>query len=289
MSGTSALVIGDELGPRARRGVAIASAISAVLLAGVAWVIYSRLRSKGQLTGRKWHFLAVAGVRSRLLGGLVATLKVAAIAMVLAMAVGALLALGRLAPQRAARVVAGTIVELFRAVPLLLLILFVARQFPKWGLPLAAFWYLVIGLVAYNSAVLAEVFRAGILSLDRGQTEASQALGMGWWQTMGLVVVPQAGRRMMPAIVNQLVTLLKDTSLGFILPYEELLRRSQLVGNSFKLNSPLLQATVVAAVMYLVVNLVLSRVARLLEVRQRRSPVGPDPMPADPSGLPANE
>jgi len=279
------LVIGDELGPRAKRVVGGVSILSLLGIVALGMLAYQRLQAKGQLEGRKWTFLANSQVRGFLLGGLAATLKVAAMAMVLAMILGALLALGRLAPQRPARIVTGTLVEFFRAVPLLLLIFFVARTLPKWGLNLSAFWYLVIALVAYNSAVLAEVFRAGILSLDRGQPEAAQALGLGWWQTMGLVVVPQAGRRMMPAIVSQLVTLLKDSSLGFVLPYEELLRRGQVLGESFKQNKPFLQSLVVVAAMYMVVNIVLSRIARRLEVRQRRSKRGPDPVPADPGGL----
>ncbi|MDQ6781981.1 MAG: amino acid ABC transporter permease [Actinomycetota bacterium] len=279
------IVIGDELGPRGRRTVAIASAVSVVVLVATAWVVYGRLQSKGQLAGRKWRFVTDARVRSFLLGGLVATLEVAAVAMILAMAIGALLALGRLAPQRAYRAVAGTVVEFFRAVPLLVLIFFVAHTFPQWGFDLPAFWYLVIALVAYNGAVLGEVFRAGILSLDRGQSEAAQALGMGWWQTMGLVVVPQAARRMTPAIVSQLVTLLKDSSLGFVLPYEELLRRGQVLGESFKQNKPFLQSIIVVAAMYMVVNILLSRFAHRLEVRQRRSTRGPDPMPVDSTAL----
>jgi glutamate transport system permease protein len=121
--------------------------------------------------------------------------------------------------------------------------------------------------VLYNSAVLAEIFRAGILSLDRGQTEAAEAIGLGYWQTMGLVLIPQAVRRMVPAIVSQLVTLLKDTSLGFVVPYEELLRRGNILGQ-FSRN--VLQSLFVVALIYLVVNLILSRIARRLEVRQRR-------------------
>ena len=115
--------------------------------------------------------------------------------------------------------------------------------------------------------MLGEIFRAGILSLDRGQTEAAYAVGLGYWQAMRLVVVPQAVRRMIPAIVSQLVTLLKDTSLGFVITYEELLRRSRITGEFF--NNPL-QATVFVALVYIAVNLTLSRVARRLEVRQRR-------------------
>jgi glutamate transport system permease protein len=119
--------------------------------------------------------------------------------------------------------------------------------------------------VAYNSAVLGEVFRAGILSLDRGQGEAASAIGLSYWQGMRLVILPQALRRMVPAIVSQLVTLLKDTALGFIIGYEELLRRGQLTD----IFNPL-QPLMVASAMYVAVNFTISRIARWLEVRQRR-------------------
>jgi glutamate transport system permease protein len=202
-----------------------------------------------------------------LLLGLVATLRVAAVSMVLATVVGALMALGRLARSRPIRWLAGVYVEVFRAVPLLLLIYFSARALPRSGVDLDAFWYLVFGLVAYNGAVLGEIFRAGILSLDPGQTEAAYSVGLSYWQTMSSVVVPQAVRRMVPAIVSQLVTLLKDTSLGFVLPYEELLRRGQITGEFGK---NFLQVIMVVALAYIAVNATLSQVARHLEVRQRR-------------------
>jgi glutamate transport system permease protein len=194
--------------------------------------------------------------------------------------VGGLLALGRIAPQRPFRWLSGVVVQFFRAVPLLTLILFVSLSFPKWGLHLSALWFLVIALVAYNSAVLAEVFRAGIQSLPRGQSEAAYSLGMSWWQTMLLVVLPQAVRRMIPAIVSQLVTLLKDTSLGGVIPFEELLRRGQITGESFKLNSPILQSIFVIACMYWAVCFTMSRIARRLEVRQRRRYGGKPPVEA---------
>jgi glutamate transport system permease protein len=121
--------------------------------------------------------------------------------------------------------------------------------------------------VLYNSAILGEIFRAGILSLDKGQTEAATAIGLTYWQAMRLVILPQALRRMIPAIVSQCVTLLKDTSLGFVIAYEELLRRANILG-VFSKN--LLQSLFVVALMYIAVNLTLSRIARRLEVRQRR-------------------
>jgi glutamate transport system permease protein len=248
-----------------------------VLLVALAW---RRLAAKGQLEGRKWEFVANPRVRGFLLGGLMATLKAAIIGMVLALCVAGVLVLGRIAPQRTFRWLSGLLVQFFRAFPLLTLILFISLSFPKWGLHWSGLWYLVVALVAYNSAVLTEVFRAGIVSLPRGQSEAAYSLGLSWWQTMLLVVLPQALRRMIPAIVGQLVTLLKDTSLGLVIPYEELLRRGQITGESFKLHSPLLQSIFVVACMYWAVNFTLSRIARRLEVRQRRRFGGKPPIAA---------
>jgi glutamate transport system permease protein len=165
------------------------------------------------------------------------------------------------------RWVTGVYVEFFRAMPVLLLILFSYFGLPKLGVDLQKSTYLVLALVVYNSAVLGEIFRAGILSLDRGQSEAAYAIGLSYWQAMRLVLLPQALRRMVPAIVSQLVTLLKDTALGFIIGFEELLRRAQISG-TFGNNQ--LQSYIAAAVLYIVVNAALSQTARRLEVRQRR-------------------
>ncbi|MCA1845398.1 MAG: amino acid ABC transporter permease, partial [Actinobacteria bacterium] len=226
-----------------------------------------RLDAAGQLAADRWRPLVRPAVLRFLALGLANTLKAAAAAMVLAAVAGGLLALGRLARNPLLRWGAGAYVEVFRAVPLLLLIFFVPRALPRYGFSLPAFGYLVLALTAYNAAVLGEVFRAGVLSLERGQTEAAYALGLGYWQTMLLVVMPQAVRRMVPALVSQLVTILKDTSLGSVIPYDELLNRGRNTGESFH---NVLQAAAVVGLVYIAVNLALSRVARRLEVRQRR-------------------
>lgn len=262
----TAVVLADALGPRARRRVLTISVLIAVVLAGVVFVAYRRLDESGQLNPVLWKPFTIFSVLRFFFDGLLVTLRVAAVAMVLACAVGGLLALGRLARNAPVRWVAGAYVEVFRAVPLLLLILFSALALPKYGVDLPLFWYLVMGLVAYNSAVLGEIFRAGILSLDRGQTEAAYAIGLSYWQTMLLVIVPQAVRRMVPALVSQLVTLLKDTSLGYVISLEELLRRGRINGEFFQ--NPL-QSFFFVAIVYVVVNFTLSRVAVRLEVRQR--------------------
>jgi len=158
-------------------------------------------------------------------------------------------------------------VEFFRAVPLLLLIFFTFFALPPLGVHPSPFQALVLGLAIYNGAVLGEIFRAGILSLDRGQGEAASAIGLTHRQAMTNVILPQAARRMAPAIVSQLITLLKDTALGVLITYDDALRRADNIGSYY---GNRLQAYMFVAVCYIAVNLVLSRVSHRLEVRQRR-------------------
>ena len=278
----TAALVGDELGPRGRRRVLVGSVVAAVAVAALVVVALRRFSARGQLDAELWSILAEPGVVRFLLGGLANTLKAAAGGMVGAVAIGAVMALGRLSRQKPIRWLAGLYVEFFRGFPLLLLILFSAFGLPRLGVRLPLFWYLVLGLAVYNSAVLAEIFRAGILSLDRGQSEAARAVGLTDGQAMRLVVFPQAVRRMAPAIVGQLVVLLKDTSLGYFVQYEELLRRAQITGN---FDANLLQALLVAAAIYIAVNLALSRVARRLEVRQKRRYGGTIDMAGGPEDL----
>ncbi len=263
----TAPILADALGPRGRRQSRIASVVAVLVIAAGLVVAYGRLSERGQLDGDLYRPFAQWAALKFLLVGLVNTMKVAAVAVVAAMALGTFLALARLARSRAPRILATIYVEFFRGIPLYLLIIYCGFGLPSSGVDITKFQALALGLTLYNAAVLGEVVRAGILSLDRGQSEAASALGMGYWQGMMLVVVPQAVRRMVPAIVSQLVTLLKDTSLGIVIGYEELLRRSQIAGEFFK--NPL-QTYVLAALIYIAVNYTLSRIARRLEVRQRR-------------------
>jgi glutamate transport system permease protein len=261
----------DELGPRARRRVLIVTVASTVVLLGVTAVVISRLSDRGQLRSELWKPFTLMSTARFLWGGVVNTLKMALVAMALALAIGAVMALGRLARSAPVRWLAGAYVEVFRALPLLLLILFCGLALPKYGLDWPVFSYAVLALTLYNSAVLGEIFRAGILSLDRGQSEAAFAVGLTYWQAMFFVVIPQAARRMIPSILSQLVTLLKDTALvfvlGLVLQDQELLRRTRQFGEFYR--NPL-QSYVVAALIYFVINFALSRIARRLEVRQRR-------------------
>jgi len=193
--------------------------------------------------------------------------------MVAATLLGGVLAAGRLSDHVWVRVPVTAVIEFFRAVPLLVLILFCLLYLPTIGVPITSFGALALGLTLYNMAVLAEIFRAGILSVDRGQREAAYAVGMRKTQVMVLILLPQAVRRMLPVLVAQLVVLLKDSSLGFIVGYLELLRTARGLVESFNLtfgNTYTFQLYVAAALIYIVVNLLLSWLARVLERRSRR-------------------
>lgn len=260
-------ILADDLGPRGRRQVFIGSIVAGALLLGLLGLGIKRFSDNGQFASDKWEPLTQWSVLKFYLGGLGNTLKVAATAMIIALVVGGLVALARLSLTAPVRWLATLYVEFFRGMALYLLVLFCWLGLPRLGLDLDVFWYLVIGLSVYNSAVLAEVFRAGILSLDRGQSDAASALGMRYWQSMGLVIVPQAVRRMLPSIISQLVTLLKDTSLGVLIFYEELLRRARLSAEFFQ--NPVMSVALVALI-YIMVNATLSQFATRLEARQRR-------------------
>ncbi len=259
--------LGDELGPRGRRKVAVASVVSVAAMAALLAVAVNRLVDKGQFRDELWRPLRQWSVLRFLLGGLVNTLKAAAVAMVIATAVGVVMALARLARNHPVRWSAGSYVEFFRAMPLILLISFCFLALPQAGIDPSPFQALVLGLSIYNGAVLGEIFRAGVLSLDRGQTEAASAIGLTYWQSMRAVIIPQAARRMAPAIVSQLVTLLKDTALGYVILFDDALRRARDTGTFYGNH---LQAFALMAVCYIVINLALSRLANRLEVRQQR-------------------
>jgi glutamate transport system permease protein len=263
----TAPVLADALGPRGRRQARILSVVAVAVMVALLVLAYRRLDAKGQFDADLWRPFTVHKVQMFLLVGLRNTATVAALAMTLSVLIGGVLALGRLARSRLIRLLSTLYVEFFRGLPLYLLVFYCAFGLPQSGINISLFQGLVMGLTLYNSAILGEVFRAGILSLDRGQTEAAYSVGLGYWQSMLLVVVPQALRRMIPAIISQLVTLLKDTSLGIVISYEEFLRRSELTGTFFQ--NPL-QAFVLAAVVYIAVNYSLSRLVRRLEIRQRR-------------------
>jgi glutamate transport system permease protein len=257
-------VLYDVPGPAARRRSAVIGTLGSIVVAAVAAAVVLRLQSQGQFEGEKWAPFKDPDIVSALWKGLLATLRAAGLAVLLALLLGTVLAVGRLSTRRWVRLPATWFVELFRAIPLVLLILFF---FFRFGDSLGRYGALVAALALYNGSVLAEVFRAGILAVPRGQSEAAAAIGLRTAQTMRLILVPQAVRTMLPAIIAQCVVALKDTALGFIIAYPELLRTGQLIYNGF---FNIIPTALVVAAIYVAMNLFLSRLAILAERRQSR-------------------
>jgi glutamate transport system permease protein len=279
-------VLYDVPGPRGRRRMLIFSILGTAAVALLLVLAVMRLNENNVFSARQWDPFTDPGIQRLLLKALWATVKAALVAIVLALVLGVLLAAGRLSDHAWVRVPATTVIEFFRAVPLVLLILFLFLGFAEelsflgriFGSSVpGAFGALVIGLTLYNGSVLAEVFRSGIHAVPRGQAEAAYALGMRKNQVMRMILVPQAARIMLPAIVSQCVVALKDTALGFVISYEELLRQGRLIYTNFGNIVPTL---FVIAAIYIAMCLALSALASYLErrLRQRGSRVvGLDP------------
>lgn len=260
-----ASVLYDAPGPSYRRHQLVVTAIGGAVVAAVLALVIWKLNSKGDFDSSKWAPFNNQRVwKNTLLPGLELTLKAAALSVVFAIVAGIVLCAGRLSEVDVVHVVCVAVIEFFRATPVLLLVLFL---FIAFGKDIGALWPLVIGLTLYNGSVLAETFRAGINSVPRGQSEAAFSVGMSKAQVMRYVLIPQAVRAMLPAIISQCVVVLKDTSLGFIVSYQELIRRGKGIYEQY---DNIIPTALVLAAIYIAMNYTLSRVATYLESRQRR-------------------
>jgi His/Glu/Gln/Arg/opine family amino acid ABC transporter permease subunit len=236
----------------------------------------------------RWSWLFHGRSFIFLLEGFAVTLEIALISIVLSLIVGLFLALGRISRNRVTKTISGAWIDVWRNLPLIFILLFLSLRLPEAaksgyedlvpsfmpeafqsGRILAA----ILGLVLYNSAVIAEIMRAGIVSLERGQGDAAAALGLSYWKMMRLVILPQGLRRMVPATVSQLITLNKDTTLVSIIAIQEVMRHGRILSNCNEFTCgqdvPLLQVFIVVGGLFVVVNLLLSRLSRRLEIRQR--------------------
>ncbi|GAA4620283.1 amino acid ABC transporter permease [Actinoallomurus vinaceus] len=259
---TEANTLFDVPGPRGRRRIRIATALSLVAIGALALLAVHRFADHGMLAADQWRMFAQWPTIRFLLVGVQATVVVTAVAAAIAFPLGALVALARLSRSRYLHWPARAYVEIFRAIPILLLLYVFLFGLPRLGLTLPTFWQLVVPIVASNSAVIAEICRAGILALDRGQSEAAYSLGMTYRRAMHLVVIPQAVRKVTPTLVGQLVRLLKDSTLGYVVSYIELLHQAQVLGEYYHIVLP---AYLVVAAVYVAINMALSRLAHRLE------------------------
>jgi glutamate transport system permease protein len=264
-------VLFDVPGPRARRRNRMIGAVGAVVVVLALAFVVERFAATGQFSGQKWSIFEYENVQRTILDGYLHTLYAAGTAAGLALTLGAVLAAGRLSPRPIVRRSSFAVVELFRAIPLILLMFLFYYGAPQLGVRISPFWSVVLGLTLYNGSFFAELFRAGVEAVPRGQREAAEALGLRRGQVMRTVLLPQATRSMLPGIVSQTVVLLKDTALGFIVTYDELLKQLKQLAASDAFEFPQIPLVLVGGAIYIATCLLLAWFAGWLERRLNRS------------------
>ena len=274
-------VLYDAPGPRARRRARVISVVSIAVFVLLLVLVGLRLNQTGQLEADRWSPLFWPGddqfllVWNQLRIGITNTLIAAALAIAFSLVLGTALTTARLLLGRYSRLPLVLLAEVLRGAPVVILIFFAARVLPTLGVDLSQRWYLVIGLTAYNFVVIGEILRAGVAALPRGQREAGLAIGLTPRQTVLQIQMPQSFRLMLPALISQLVVIVKDTSLAAVIltgPLELLNAGKRIEGF---LDNPL-QTYLLIALLYILVNSLLGRLAVYVERRLSRARNGPD-------------
>ena len=265
-------VLYDVPGPRAIARNRILGVVTVLVVAAVLGFVIWRFYITGQFSAEKWSAFTYTRVWEQFALATLRTLAAFGAAAVGALILGFVLAIARLSDHTWVRVPATAVIEVFRAVPVLILMMLLYYGLPVVGIKMSTYWAVVIALIVYNGSVIAEVLRAGVESLPRGQREAGSAIGLRKAGVMRLILLPQAIRAMLPVLIAQLVVTLKDTALGFIITYPELLKYAKDLGSQATLDSPLIQSAMVAGAIYITMCLILSYLATLAERRLRRSP-----------------
>lgn len=273
-------VLFDVPGPNARRRHLIYGIIGSAILLGILAVALVRVYDQGQFEAAKWTpFLDPGSWTFYLLPGLWNTLKAAAVAIVLSMILGIVLAMLRMSDIAPVRWASAVFVEFFRAVPVLIMMIFtwvmlvknptLVRLARSVGIDAAdvTFVAVVTGLVLYNSSVICEVVRNGVFSLPSGQREAGLSIGLSPGQVRRTILVPQALTAMMPALLSQIVVITKDSALGYVITYPELLSRTRQLGSA---NANTFVAYLVVAFIFILINYAITKVAEAIESRNRR-------------------
>lgn len=267
---TRATVLYDTPGPKAVRFNRILTVATVLVLLLILASVLWKLGDGGQLDKDKWEiFFYSTTWTTYILPGLLNTIVAAVFSIILALIIGAVLGIGRLSTVRAVRWLCGIIVEFFRAIPVLVLMLFAYALFGLYAVfpsSTMGFAAVVFALTMYNGSVIAEVLRSGIESLPKGQSEAASALGLSWGQTMRKILLPQAVAAMLPAIVSQMVIALKDSALGYMIGFVEVVRSGRQLGEFY---GAMLPALLVTAVIMILINFGLSKLAERIEQQLR--------------------
>ena len=248
----------EQPGPKTRRKMLVGTALSlAALAALVAWILY-RFWVTGQLAPKYWELFSWRTTWRYLFAGLEGTFSVALTAAVLSLALGMVLMLGRISHIRPLSAACAVLTNILRGVPSLLFIYFFFFAMPNLGVKMPAFWMLCLPVTLAASGVLAEVFRAGVNAVPRGQTEAGLSIGLSPWKVKAKIVLPQAVRLVIPSLISQLVVVVKDTALAYVVSYPDLMQNAQVLRTNY---DALVSTYLVVALIYIVINYLINKLA----------------------------
>lgn len=262
----------EEPGPRTKKRIAVATAISIAVLAALIGLIVRQFYITGQLSPRYWAFFTRATTWKFLGRGLAGTVSVALASGAIAFAAGFLLMVGRVYGGRILGALSTAVIEFSRGVPTLLFIYFFFLAAPQFGLKLPAFWKIAVPVAISAAGVVAEVLRSGVNAVPKGQTEAAMSLGMRGWQVFLHIVFPQALRYVVPALISELVIVLKDTTFAYVVNYADLMQNARVLISNY---DAMLSVYLVAAVIYIIINYLLNRVSAAAAGRLGAGAVSP--------------
>lgn len=243
-------------GPKTKRKIIVGTAVSAVAVAIILLAILGRFYATGQLDARYWTFFLEWSTWRFLLQGFAGTVRVALTAGAISLVLGMLLMLGRVSSIKPLSVVCRVVIDFFRGVPSLLLIYFFFLIVPQYGIKMSSFWMLTLPVALAASGVLAEVFRAGVNAVPKGQVEAAMSIGLSPVKTMRKIVLPQAVRYVIPSLISQLVVVVKDTTVAYVVSYPDLMQNARVLITSY---DALVSVYFTIALIYILINYAINK------------------------------
>lgn len=251
-------------GPRAHRRMVIGTVISGAFLVFLVYLVWRQFYVTGQLAPRYWSFFAQWPTWRFLIDGFRGTIAVAFTAGVIALVLGMLLMLGRVSELRPLRLVCRLVIDFFRGVPSLLLIYFFFLVVPQYGIKMPSFWMLTLPVALAAAGVLAEVFRAGVNAVPKGQVEAAYSIGLTRGKVMRKIVLPQAIRFVIPSLISQLVVVVKDTTVAYVVSYPDLMQNARVLITNY---DALVSVYFTVAVIYILVNYAINQASAYVSRR----------------------
>lgn len=251
-------------GPRTHRRMVVGTIVSALVVLWLVYLVWHQFYVTGQFAPRYWSFFAQWSTWRFLIDGFRGTIAVAVTAGVISLVLGMLLMLGRVSENRALSAACRVVIDFFRGVPSLLLIYFFFLIVPQYGIKMPSFWMLTLPVALAAAGVLAEVFRAGVNAVPKGQVEAAYSLGLTRGKVMRRIVLPQAIHYVIPSLISQLVVVVKDTTVAYVVSYPDLMQNARVLITSY---DSLVSVYLVVAIIYILINYAINQASAYVSRR----------------------